>query len=138
MSLTSSLAQQRGKATFYSSRLHGTRMSDGSRYHKDSMICAHKKYPLGTLLKVTNPKNGKSVVVRGADRGPYGRGLIIDLSYSAAKEIGIVSSGIAMVEVEEYRNISVPFKPNDDIEIPELDLETTHSANSFQSEWKEK
>jgi len=113
-------------------------MSDGSRYHKDSMICAHKKYPLGTLLKVTNPKNGKSVVVRVADRGPYGRGLIIDLSYSAAKEIGIVSSGIAMVEVEEYRNISVPFKPNDDIEIPELDLETTHSANSFQSEWKEK
>ena len=61
--------QLTGKATYYSDKLHGRKMSNGERYHRDSMTCAHKKYPFGTLLKVRNPLNGKEVVVRVTDRG---------------------------------------------------------------------
>ena len=57
-------AQETGKATYYSHRLHGLKMSDGSRYHRDSMTCAHKTYPLGTTLKVRNLKNDKEVYVK--------------------------------------------------------------------------
>lgn len=70
LSLVPVLAQQRGKATYYSRKANGVRMSDGTRYHSDSLVCAHRKYPFGSLLKVTNPSNGKHVVVRVADRGP--------------------------------------------------------------------
>lgn len=94
-------AQEKGMASYYSNRLHGRRMSDGTRYHRDSLICAHKKYELGTMLKVTNIKNGKSVVVRVADRCSGHR--IIDLSYAAAKEIGIIRAGVAMVRVENMK-----------------------------------
>ena len=101
-------AQQRGLATYYSHRLHGVRMSDGTRYHRDSLTCAHKDYPLGTILKVRNVNNDKEVYVKVTDRGPYGRGKIIDLSYAAAREIGIISQGIASVEVEEAK-VRPPF-----------------------------
>lgn len=61
-------AQEKGVASYYANRLHGRRMSDGTRYHRDSLTCAHRRYPLGTMLKVTNIKNGKSVVVKVTDR----------------------------------------------------------------------
>lgn len=114
-------------ASYYSNRLHGRRMSDGTRYHRDSLICAHKKYELGTMLKVTNIKNGKSVVVRVADRCSGHR--IIDLSYAAAKEIGIIRAGVAMVRVEKYEEEKgVPFRNEKKIELPELDYEITEKA----------
>ena len=65
---TTAAAQQHGKASYYSNRLHGRRTSDGSRYHKDSLTCAHRTLPFGTLLKVTNKNNGKEVVVKVTDR----------------------------------------------------------------------
>lgn len=115
-------------ASYYSNRLHGRRMSDGTRYHRDSLTCAHKRYPLGTLLKVTNPKNGKSVVVKVTDR--CGSRRIIDLSYAAAKQLGIILAGVAMVRVEKYTpEQSVLFRPSDEIDIPEFDFEVT-----FQNE----
>lgn len=105
------LAQQRGKATYYSKRATGARTSDGSRLHHDSLTCAHRTYPFGTMLKVTNIKNGKSVIVKVTDRGPFRRGLAIDLSYRAAHEIGILSQGVAMVEIEKVENKRLyPFK----------------------------
>lgn len=111
-------------ASYYSNRLHGRRMSDGTRYHRDSLTCAHKRYPLGTMLKVTNPKNGRSVVVKVTDRCSSRR--IIDLSYAAAKQIGIISSGVAMVKVEKYTaEQGVPFRVNDIVDVPELDFEMT-------------
>lgn len=114
-SFTCLLAQQQkkvGKATFYSNRLHGHHTSDGGRYHKDSLTCAHRNYPFGTLLQVTNPQNGKSVIVKVTDRGPYSRRLMIDLSYRAAKEIGIVASGYAVVEIAEVpKDIVIPKEP---------------------------
>ena len=127
LSLVPVLAQQRGKATYYSRKANGVRMSDGTRYHSDSLVCAHRKYPFGSLLKVTNPSNGKHVVVRVADRGPFAKGRIIDLSYSAAKALGILSQGVAMVEVELFKNpAKVPYRAEpESVDLPELDLEMT-------------
>ncbi len=117
-------AQTVGKASYYHNRLHGHRTSDGGKYHKDSLTCAHRTYPLGTYLQVRNPQNGKTVIVKVTDRGPYSRRLIIDLSYRAANEIGIIQSGYAMVEITEI--------PKDKINIPQqlpaLQYEDTPTA----------
>ncbi len=122
-------------ASYYSNRLHGRRMSDGTRYHRDSLTCAHKKYPLGSMLKVTNIKNGKSVVVRVADRCRGRR--IIDLSYAAAKEIGLIASGVAMVRVEKYtKSLNVPYRDDSKDDLPELDYEVTEDDNGYTPAWK--
>lgn len=95
-------AQDKGNATYYSSSLTGRHTSDGTRYHPDSLTCAHRTYPLGTYLLVRNPKNNKEVVVKVTDRGPFGKRLMIDLSYSAAKTLDIIKQGIAIVEVNQF------------------------------------
>ena len=130
--------QEKGKASYYSHSLQGRRMSDGSKYHRDSLVCAHLRYPMGTMLKVTNLNNNKSVVVRVADRGPHVKGRIIDLSYRAAKEIGMIASGIAMVRVEPYRGeVGVPFKPNDEApDFSELDFEISRDGYDYVPEWQ--
>jgi len=89
-----------GKASYYSNKLHGRRMSSGKVYHRDSLTCAHKTLPFGTKLKVTNPSNGKEVIVEVADRGPYSHSRVIDLSYAAARELGIIAHGIKYVKIE--------------------------------------
>ena len=108
-------AQEHGKATFYSKKMHGRKTSDGGRYNKDSLTCAHRTYPLGTLLKVRNPKNDKEVIVKVTDRGPHRRNLIIDLSYAAAKEIDILRFGIAQVEVSKVDSTEVASELKDSI-----------------------
>ena len=70
---------QQGKASYYAQSFHGRLTASGERLHRDSLTCAHRYYPFGTLLKVYNPANGRSVLVRVTDRGPYVRGRIIDL-----------------------------------------------------------
>jgi rare lipoprotein A len=110
-------AQQRGNASFYSHRMHGHHTSDGGKYHPDSLTCAHRSYPFGTILRVRNPKNDKQVIVKVTDRGPHQRRLLIDLSYSAAKELDMVRAGIATVEITRLDSmppaipalLSVPF-----------------------------
>lgn len=94
------LAQQQGKASFYSKRSDGARTSSGERLSNDSLTCAHLKYPFGSLLKVTNLSNGNEVIVRVNDRGPHGRGRIIDLSYEAARQLDFIRKGITNVTVE--------------------------------------
>lgn len=95
-----------GKASYYGNGVHGRRTSDGSRYHKDSLTCAHRTLPFGTLLKVTNKKNGREVVVRVTDRGPFVRGRVVDLSMAAAKELDMVSAGVAQVKVERVGHVA--------------------------------
>lgn len=128
---TTAHAQQRGKATYYSKRATGARTSDGSRLHHDSLTCAHRTYPFGTMVKVTNLSNGKSVIVKVTDRGPFSRGRIIDLSYRAAQEIGMLSAGVAMVELQVQKDNIIPLKPEEIVfqpiefdmaEMPEDDL----------------
>lgn len=128
---------QKGKASYYSKKATGARTSSGERLHHDSLTCAHRTYPFGTKLKVTNLNNGKMVFVRVTDRGPFGRGRIIDLSWRAAKELGMLSQGVVMVKVEPVDTTIVPFRPNDNIELPELDFETTDYLDGLRPAWQE-
>lgn len=84
-------------ATYYS---HGYRTSSGERYNRLDFTCAHKTLPFNTLLKVTNPKNNKSVVVRVNDRGPFKRHRQLDLSYAAAKELDMLRAGVLPLLVQ--------------------------------------
>ena len=102
---------QRGKASFYSKKATGTRTASGERLHHDSLTCAHRTYPFGSLLRVTHEGNGRSVIVRVNDRGPFVRGRIIDLSWGAARALGMLGQGIATVFVEPADEIIIPLVP---------------------------
>ena len=90
----------RGIATWYGRRYHGKQTSSGEVYDMYAMSAAHTLLPIPSYARVTNLANGKSVVVRVNDRGPFVEGRIIDLSYTAAHRIGVLAGGAAMVEVE--------------------------------------
>ena len=100
--LMTSLAPYKGRgiATWYGRRYHGRQTSSGEPYDMYAMTAAHTTLPIPSYARVTNLKNGKSVVVRINDRGPFVDGRIIDLSYTAAHRIGVLAGGAAMVEVE--------------------------------------
>lgn len=89
----------RGHATYYSLRLNGRKTANGERLQNDSMTCAHLKFPFGTRLRVVNPANGKEVVVRVNDRGPYSKKYTIDLTQAAARQLDIIHRGTAQVEI---------------------------------------
>lgn len=91
---------QSGIASWYGSDFHGKTTSNGETYDMHAMTAAHKTLPLGVYVKVRNRDNGRETVVRINDRGPFVTGRIIDLSYSAAKDINIVGSGTAKVMIE--------------------------------------
>ena len=128
---------QMGKASYYSKRATGSCTSSGERLHHDSLTCAHRTHPFGTMLKVTNVQNGKSVVVKVTDRGPYGRGRIIDLSWGAAKELGILSQGVAMVTVELAEDLIIPFKPKEDKRLYEIDFDTQDPGPVMTPVWQD-
>jgi rare lipoprotein A len=91
-----------GIASYYAQKFEGRRTANGERYHGKYFTAAHRTLPFGTLLKVTNPKNGKWVIVRVNDRGPHNRKRKIDLSYRSAKHLGITGKqGLAKVYMEE-------------------------------------
>lgn len=122
----------RGKASFYSKRATGAKSSSGERIHHDSLTCAHLTYPFGTMLKVTNLSNGKSCIVRVNDRGPHRRNRIIDLSYGAACELGMLTQGIAMVEVERVENIKIPFRTEPkEIGLPDFEFDISDLGGNF-------
>ncbi len=89
-----------GVASWYGGEFHGRKSSDGSRFNKEEFTAAHRTYPFGTLVKVTNLKNNKSCVVKITDRGPYAGNRIMDVSKQAAQELGMISSGLAKVKLE--------------------------------------
>ena len=100
-----------GYASYYANKFEGRRTANGERYRRKYFTAAHKTLPFGTLLKVTNPKNHKWVIVRINDRGPHHKKRLIDLSYKAAKHLGIVKSkGVIKVYIEEIPKISPPPK----------------------------
>lgn len=128
---------QTGKASFYSKKATGSRTASGERLHHDSLTCAHRTYPFGTMLRVTNPANNKSVVVRVTDRGPFRRGRIIDLSWGAAREIGMIAQGVASVIVEHIGSVIIPMKDTTQIKIPELNLAIPAQRMGMQPEWQD-
>lgn len=91
-----------GIASYYAAKFHGRRTASGEIFNTNAMTAAHLTLPFGTKLKVTNLKNGQSVVVRVNDRGPHVRGRIIDLSVAAAKKIGLVHAGTTRVKLEVF------------------------------------
>jgi len=90
----------KGIASFYGNKFSGRRTSSGEKYHPDSLTAAHKTLAFGTMVKVTNSKNGKSTKVKINDRLPKKSKRIIDLSKKAAKEIDMIRNGIIAVELE--------------------------------------
>lgn len=125
---------QHGKASYYSKRATGARSASGQKIHHDSLTCAHRFYPFGTHLRVTNLSNGKSVIVKVIDRGPFGRGRIIDLSWGAAKEIGMLAQGVATVKVEMLEN-PIPYLPEDS-KLPKIDFEMAETDYKDFTKWK--
>lgn len=114
-------------------------MSNGERYDCNAFTCAHRTLPFGTRLKITNPRNGKSVIVRVTDRGPFVRGRVVDLSYAAARELGTLASGVAYVKVELVRKeteIPFPSESNVTLEIPEIEYGTAGVCYEFIPEWE--
>jgi len=89
------------KASWYGSRFHGRKTANGEIYDQMAYTAAHKLLKFGTLLKLTNTKSGKSLVVRINDRGPYIPRRQLDLSKAAAIELGVIANGIARLKVEE-------------------------------------
>jgi rare lipoprotein A len=89
-----------GIASWYGAPYHNRRGSNGEIYNMHAMTAAHRTFPLGSIVRVTNPANGTSAMVRITDRGPFIEGRIIDLSQAAAKQIGLIQKGTAPVRVE--------------------------------------
>ena len=89
-----------GVASYYADEFHGKQTSNGEIYDMNSLTAAHRTFPFGTKVRITNLENGKTVIVRVNDRGPFHEGRIIDLSLAAAKELDLVKSGTARVRIE--------------------------------------
>ena len=99
------------KASWYGPKFHGRVTANGEIYDQMAFTAAHKSLRFGTLLKLTNKKNGKSVIVRINDRGPYIPGRQLDVSKAVAMELGMIQKGVARLEVEEIK-LGSDNKPN--------------------------
>jgi len=104
--------KQRGIASWYGKKFHGHRTSNGEIYDMYKMSAAHKSLPLPSYVRVTHLKNGKSVILRVNDRGPFHRNRLIDLSYVAAKKLGITATGTGVVEIEAINPTTFHSKKN--------------------------
>lgn len=91
--------RSKGEASWYGPGFSGRRTASGERFNPKSLTAAHRTLPFGTRLKVTNKENGKSVVVKVNDRGPFIGGRVLDLSKAAALRIGLTSTGTGQVEM---------------------------------------
>jgi len=98
---------EQGNASYYADKFQGKKMANGQPYRKGKLTAAHKKIPLGTRIRVTNPKNHRSVKVSITDRGPHTRGRMLDLSRAAAGRLGIIQAGVAPVKIKVLKT-----KPN--------------------------
>lgn len=100
------------RASWYGHDFHGRRAANGRSFNANGFTAAHRSLRLGTKLEVTNPRNGKTVVVEVTDRGPYIHGRDLDLSFAAARELGIIRAGVARLEVtvlpEDPRGLDDP------------------------------
>ncbi len=90
--------------SYYGSKFNGKKTASGERYNMFDFTCAHKTLPFGTKLRVTNPENKKSVIVRVNDRGPFIEGRDLDISYAAARKIGLIKYGFKKLKVEILDN----------------------------------
>ena len=135
---------KQGNATYYGNRWHGRRTSSGEVYHRDSLTCAHRTLPFGTTLLVKNKRNGKEVVVKVTDRGPFRKGAVVDLSMAAARKLDMVRDGVCPVEIcmvdPGYVPTTVPYaKEADEPVLPELELLDPVTGNYYtMTEWQQR
>jgi rare lipoprotein A len=133
---------ERGLASWYGTKFHGKRTSSGEPYDIYGMTAAHKTLPLPTYVEVTNLDNGRSVIVKVNDRGPFHSERIIDLSYTAAHKLGILGKGTGRVEVRAIDPLAPDHVPNDEPVLVQEDTATRKPADAqlylqagaFQSE----
>ena len=102
-----------GVASWYGNEFHGRPTSSGEVFDTNDLTAAHRSLPFGTLVMVTNLANDRSVVVRINDRGPFVRGRIIDLSYAAARVLGLVGPGTGRVRLEVLGGAEAPARPSE-------------------------
>lgn len=105
------IAREKGIASWYGRKFHGRKTSSGERYNMYGISAAHRTLPLGTIVRVTHVRNGRKVTVRINDRGPFVDDRIIDLSYGAAKRLGMVKEGVAPVIVEVFGSADMKTLP---------------------------
>ena len=139
LSICNTKGQQtiKGKASYYSDALHGLTTSNGEIYHRDSMTCAHKTFPFGTILLVKNLRNNKEVIVRVTDRGPFSKRYIIDLSRAAAKKLDFIYEGFCPVEITQIHPIEIPFRAYDKEQMPFLHFEYQEIITNPSIIWDE-
>ncbi|MFZ1728511.1 MAG: septal ring lytic transglycosylase RlpA family protein [Bacteroidota bacterium] len=94
------LESEEGVASYYHNKFHGKLTASGERYDRRELTAAHRDYPFGTWLRVISLDNGKSVIVRINDRGPFAKSRIIDLSREAAEQLDMIHDGLMEVRVE--------------------------------------
>ncbi|SFV67628.1 Rare lipoprotein A precursor [hydrothermal vent metagenome] len=94
------IKSQTGKGSWYGKQFNGRLTASGERYNMYDYTAAHKTLPFNTMVKVTNLHNGRSIIVRVNDRGPYAKGRVMDLSYLAAKKLGYVKKGVAKLKLK--------------------------------------
>lgn len=129
---------QYGKASWYGEEFHGRPTASGELFDMHKKSAAHKTLPLGTIVKAVNLSNKKYVIVRINDRGPFVKGRIIDLSYAAAREIGLIDPGLAEVKIDalgrEVGEIESPLGRKPVVEISDLNNgEFTVQVGAFKS-----
>ena len=109
---------QTGLASYYGPGFHGEETASGEIFNQNEMVAAHRTLPLGTVVRVTNLENGRRVVLRVIDRGPYGKnyrkGTIIDVSKGAARRLRFISDGLVKVKVEVLRTPPREDRKNED------------------------
>jgi len=96
-------AVEQGLASWYGREQHGHLTANGEHFDMYALTAAHRTLRMGTRVRVTNLKNGRSVVVRINDRGPYAKGRIVDVSFAAARELGMLDAGVVPARVEVLR-----------------------------------
>ena len=97
------VATERGDASYYAQDFHGRKTASGETFDMNDMTAAHRSLAMGTRVRVTNLDNGRAVVVRINDRGPFARGRVIDVSYAAASKLDMIAAGVAPVKLEVLR-----------------------------------
>lgn len=105
------LATETGLASWYGPPYHNRRGSNGEIYNMHAMTAAHRTYPLGSIVRVTNLKTGATALVRITDRGPFIPGRIVDLSLAAAQKLDVYKAGVARVKVELMQSAATPGSP---------------------------
>lgn len=100
MKFSNEVSSETGVASYYNDKHEGKKTASGEIYRNTKLTAAHRTLPFGTEVKVTNISNGRSVMVKINDRGPYSKGRLIDLSKAAAREIGLIKKGIGRVKIE--------------------------------------